>query len=181
MERGLQAASTHGVQRASTRPTPSHLLSVQRRERRAPAGFARHFKSHLRWATLIVSAVWTCSLPLFAAEEIIRTNQPGFMESRSLIVMFRPGKQAERVAVDKQGLDFGDGLHTLSQSRATVRLNDGKLVPIEINREVKDGIVRELEVGAVMSIETATLIRDWLNEQIAKLAGARAERTQGGA
>ena len=79
---------------------------------------------------LLLLAALLSLLPARAAEEIIRTNQPGTMESRQLIVMFRPGNQQERVAVDQQKLNFGDGLHTLAQSRATVRLNDGKLVPM---------------------------------------------------
>jgi hypothetical protein len=39
----------------------------------------------------------------------------------------------------------------------------------EIERVARDGIVRELEVGCVMTIEAASLMRDWLDQNIAQL------------
>lgn len=49
---------------------------------------------------------------------------------------------------------------------------DGAVQP-EIERTSRDGIVRELEAGAVMTLETAKLIRDWFVEQVAQLEKAR--------
>jgi hypothetical protein len=42
---------------------------------------------------------------------------------------------------------------------------DGKLGP-ELNREGKQGMIREIESGIVMDVITAIRLRDWLSEKI---------------
>lgn len=39
----------------------------------------------------------------------------------------------------------------------------------ETERVSRDGIVRELEIGCVMTLEAATLMREWLDQNIAQL------------
>lgn len=45
--------------------------------------------------------------------------------------------------------------------------DDGKLE--ETGRDTRSGVVREIEMDAVMSLDTAVSIRDWLNEKIEEL------------
>ena len=49
-------------------------------------------------------------------------------------------------------------------------LTDGKLGDeIRSERVTRDGVVRELEVGAVMDVRAARGLRDWLTSQIEEL------------
>ena len=56
----------------------------------------------------------------------------------------------------------------------TVKL-DGSLGD-EVAREGKDGIVREVEVGIVLSLNAAQLIADWLHNQVKVLKESRPEQ-----
>lgn len=43
----------------------------------------------------------------------------------------------------------------------------GKEIPKE--RECKDGLIREIEVGLTLSVDSARRVRDWLSDQIERL------------
>lgn len=58
-------------------------------------------------------------------------------------------------------------------------LTESGVNPVEVERIVRDGVVRELEVGAVMTPDAAKTLRDWLSKQIDMLAAARQERESG--
>ena len=56
---------------------------------------------------------------------------------------------------------------------------DGSLgEEVKAERQTRDAIVREVEAGVVLDVETARALRDWLNERIAEADKLLTERRQ---
>lgn len=68
---------------------------------------------------------------LSAAEEVIRTNQPGVVRAMRPEALYRAFRQSEVPAVMEQKLDFNDALRTGPYGTALVRLNDGKEIRLD--------------------------------------------------
>ena len=59
-------------------------------------------------------------------------------------------------------------------------MSDGALGPeIKSERTTRETIIREVEAGVVLNIETAKALRDWLVERISEAEKILVERTQG--
>lgn len=75
-------------------------------------------------------------------------------------------------------MNFFSERHAIPKSLIHELTPEGKLGP-EVDRVTRDSVVREVETGVVLSLETARSLEKWLRDKIEALESIRRESQEG--